>query len=426
MTSTFYSWFELEINYGLLFYPNWELNYYTGNFIFYFLTQIPIFNNIMNYNVKLSTFTKSIMDLYDILYIINDVISLNSFLVYILIDYYFEIILNYTNLNLFIINESINYLTTFVIYDVFSIMIFLDYFYDVFLIINFQTEFIIIYNTMSINLLTNIINILYFFIILVFLLNLLIILNSTFRNNNISIKFNFTLSRFYFYFYNLSKEIRINFELLIQFGFFILFIWIFNLMSYDDLNLEIIELFNLILVYFFLFIIIYLLFKYSFHYFAFLEPTVTEGKSNLFILKQFVRDISNTFALFLRFFLLLFRLNIYDGLDDFLDSYALFFYDFDEDNLLFSSNININDDFNFSNSFDNNNQDKEITLFIFEDLFKNYLLYFFEIIYFFIFILEELFRLSLALYILYLIIFEVHSVNCSYTEDMYIYCKKNN
>jgi hypothetical protein len=197
-------------------------------------------------------------------------------------------------------------------------------------------------------------------------------------------------------------------------------------MSYDDLNLEIIELFNLILVYFFLFIIIYLLFKYSFHYFAFLEPTVTEGKSNLFILKQFVRDISNTFALFLRFFLLLFRLNIYDGLDDFLDSYALFFYDFDEDNLLFSSNININDDFNFSNSFDNNNQDKEITLFIFEDLFKNYLLYFFEIIYFFIFILEELFRLSLALYILYLIIFEVHSVNCSYTEDMYIYCKKNN
>lgn len=178
----------------------------------------------MNYNVKLSTFTKSIMDLYDILYIINDVISLNSFLVYILVDYYFEIILNYTNLNLFIINESINYLTTFVIYDIFSIMIFLDYFYDVFLIINFQTEFIIIYNTMSINLLTNIINILYFFIILVFLLNLLIILNSTFRNNNISIKFNFTLSRFYFYFYNLSKEIRINFELLIQFGFFILFI----------------------------------------------------------------------------------------------------------------------------------------------------------------------------------------------------------
>lgn len=197
-------------------------------------------------------------------------------------------------------------------------------------------------------------------------------------------------------------------------------------MSYDDLNLEIIELFNLILVYFFLFIIIYLLFKYSFHYFAFLEPTVTEGKSNLFILKQFVRDISNTFALFLRFFVLLFRLNIYDGLDDFLDSYALFFYDFDEDNLLFSSSININDDFNFNNSLDNNNQDKEITLFIFEDLFKNYLLYFFEIIYFFIFILEELFRLSLALYILYLIIFEVHSVNCSYTEDMYIYCKKNN
>ena len=35
--------------------------------------------------------------------------------------------------------------------------------------------------------------------------------------------------------------------------------------------------------------------------------------------------------MFLRFFLLLFRLNIYDGLDDFLDSYYIFFIDFDED-----------------------------------------------------------------------------------------------
>lgn len=41
--------------------------------------------------------------------------------------------------------------------------------------------------------------------------------------------------------------------------------------------------------------------------------------------------MSNTFALFLRFFLLIFRLNIYDGLDDFLDSYYIFFIDFDED-----------------------------------------------------------------------------------------------
>jgi len=421
---TCYSWFELEITYGLLFYPNWELNYYSDNFIFYFMSQLPILNNILNYNIKFSNFNKSVIDLYDILYITYDLTTNNSFLLFIVIDYYFEMTLNKVSLNFFYINESINYLTTFLLYDYFSTLMFIDSTYNLLLSNSFQYEFILIYNTISINILNNTINVIYFFINLLLLLNIFIILNISFRNANITIKFNFILNRFYFYFYNLSKEVRINFELLSQFGFFILFIWIFNLMSYDDLNLEIIELFNLILVFFFLFIIIYLLFKYSLHYFAFLEPTVTEGKSNLFILKQFVRDMSNTFALFLRFFLLLFRLNIYDGLDDFLDSYALFFYDFDEDNLLFNSNNYNNNDFNCDNSSDLNQQDKEITLFNFEDLFKSYLLYFFEIIYFFIFILEELFRLSLALYILYLIIFEVHSVNCSYTEDMYFYTKK--
>ena len=80
-----------------------------------------------------------------------------------------------------------------------------------------------------------------------------------------------------------------------------------------------------------MFIIVYLLFKYSIHYFSFLENSVSEGYTVAFITKQMVRDISNTFALLLRFFVLLFRLNIYDGLDDFLDSYYIFFCDFDED-----------------------------------------------------------------------------------------------
>jgi hypothetical protein len=33
-------------------------------------------------------------------------------------------------------------------------------------------------------------------------------------------------------------------------------------------------------------------------------------------------------------------------------------------------------------------------------------------------------RLGLAFYILYLILFEVHSVNCSYVEDNYLKSKK--
>jgi hypothetical protein len=43
---------------------------------------------------------------------------------------------------------------------------------------------------------------------------------------------------------------------------------------------------------------------------------------------------------------------------------------------------------------------------------------------FWAFILEEAFRISLALYITYLIIFEVHSANFSYSEDMYFAAKR--
>jgi len=102
-------------------------------------------------------------------------------------------------------------------------------------------------------------------------------------------------------------------------------------MTYDDTNVEVVETFHSFVIVVFLVFITYLLYRYSTHYFSFLENSVTEGFSVQFIAKQFVRDVSNTFALFLRFFLLIFRLNIYDGLDDFLDSYFIFFIDFDED-----------------------------------------------------------------------------------------------
>ena len=116
-------------------------------------------------------------------------------------------------------------------------------------------------------------------------------------------------------------------------------------MAYNDDEVEFIEMISSSLTSYFLFVILYLLWKYSIHYFAFLEASFIEGKSASFIAKQFVRDISNTFALFLRFFLLLFRLNIYDGLDDFLDSYYIFLCDFDDDTyydellVLFDSNL---------------------------------------------------------------------------------------
>ena len=101
--------------------------------------------------------------------------------------------------------------------------------------------------------------------------------------------------------------------------------------TFDDDNEEFLELFSVGLFYFFLFVLIYFLYRYSKHYFAFLEASLAEGKTLQFILKQFVRDVTGTFGLLLRFFLLLFRANVYDTLDDCLDSYYIFLHDFDED-----------------------------------------------------------------------------------------------
>jgi hypothetical protein len=40
--------------------------------------------------------------------------------------------------------------------------------------------------------------------------------------------------------------------------------------------------------------------------------------------------------------------------------------------------------------------------------------------------LEELARLALALYISFLILFEVHAVNCSFREDNFLESKQGN
>ena len=195
-------------------------------------------------------------------------------------------------------------------------------------------------------------------------------------------------------------------------------------MTFDDLNSECLELFHLFLILIFLFIIFYLLFRYSIHYFAFLENSVSTDFSTSYISKQMVRDLSNTFALFLRFFLLLFRLNIYDGLDDFLDSYYIFFADFEEDSYFDEDTFHTNSFFYFKDNqednvfFHPNEQDW------YDDIYSRYYIIWGKFFMFQFFILEELFRVSLAFYIFYLIIFEVHAVNLSYFEDKFYHFKR--
>jgi hypothetical protein len=271
--------------------------------------------------------------------------------------------------------------------------------------------------TDSIDFLTYLFNTL---IIVIFLLLFFL----TVRNSTLPTPFSFFLFRFGYFSNNFAFENRMQLDWVLTFLIFVLLLWVPLLMTYDDINVEGVELMHTFICLFFVFIIFFLFYKYSIHYFSFLENSVTEGYSSSFIAKQFVRDFSNTFALFLRFFLLFFRLNIYDGLDDFLDSYYIFFIDFDEDS--YSDELFFFQDFFFF--FSDNREDvifyQNMEFEWWGDLYSKYFILFGKFFFFWLFILEEIFRVSLALYISYLIIFEVHAVNVSFNESSFVAIKK--
>ena len=58
------------------------------------------------------------------------------------------------------------------------------------------------------------------------------------------------------------------------------------------------------------------------------------------------------------------------------------------------------------------------------DLFTLYFLVWGKFAYFWLFILEEIARVALALYVTYLVIFEINAVNRSYAEDNYLATKR--
>lgn len=234
------------------------------------------------------------------------------------------------------------------------------------------------------------------------------------------------LARFYYYLYSLAKETRIQFDALLFTILIAVFYFITLLMTFDDDLEESIETMSSFWFSFFLMVVLFLIYKHSYHYFSFLEMSVSEGKSASFIAKQFFRDFVNTFALFLRFAILLFRLNVYDGLDDLYDSYYFFLGDFDDDEYHDDLFFNVFASLNFEND---NNEDRS---FLSEeehdwtaDLFQLYFLVWGKIFFFLFFIVEEILRIALAIYITYLITFDVHAVNCSHIEDFYFFAKKN-
>jgi len=227
------------------------------------------------------------------------------------------------------------------------------------------------------------------------------------------------------YVFWMSRETRTQFEAALKAAFFVLFYFSMMIATFDDDQEEILEFFNGMCFNFFLFMLIFLAYRYSIHFFTFLEASVSEGRTANFVTKQFFKDVMTVASFVLRTLTLMVRLNIYDTVDDLLDSYYIFLGDFDDDeyfaDLFFSMftvmffDTDVNDDRSF---FLEDETD------LAGDLFTLYFIVWGKFSLFLFFVIEEVARVALALYITYLIMFEVHAVNRSYVEDTYFGTKR--
>ena len=230
--------------------------------------------------------------------------------------------------------------------------------------------------------------------------------------------------RFISYLFSASRELRLQLEAMYLLTFIFVIFIAMMIATFDDDQEELFEFFNGLSFYSFVAVFLYFLYKYSIHYFSFLEAS-EGGVRVLGMLRQFAKDAANTFALSLRFGVLMVRLNIYDFLDDAMDSYYIFVCDFDDDEYFSEIFFSV---FSFMFFDSDNNDDRS---FFFEDefdfsldLFSLYFIVWAKFSLFFIFALEEVARVSLAFFIVYLIIFEIQAVNRSYVEDTFIQSKK--
>lgn len=102
-------------------------------------------------------------------------------------------------------------------------------------------------------------------------------------------------------------------------------------MTFDDDQEEMIEFVDTLYFYFFVVLTMYFLLRHSIHFFSFLEATSNGSRDNKFILTQFRADLLALFSFTLRFYMLMFRVNVYDTVEDILDTYYIFVGDFDDD-----------------------------------------------------------------------------------------------
>ena len=233
--------------------------------------------------------------------------------------------------------------------------------------------------------------------------------------------------RFYYYFYSISKDMRLQFETVLQTIIFLALYWSIVILTFDDDQEEAIEFLDTSIFYFFSIVFIYFLYKYSIHYFSFLAASEGIGRNTKFIILQFKADFLNSFSVLIRFYALFFRINIYDFIEDVFDTYYIFIGDFDDDEYLNELFLSLHGTLLFTLD----NYDDRSFLFEDENDFTNDLFYIYFILwgkftFFFIFLLEIVPRITLGFFIFYLVIFEIHGVNQTYKEDIFLLSKRLN
>lgn len=195
-------------------------------------------------------------------------------------------------------------------------------------------------------------------------------------------------------------------------------------MTFDDDQEEMIELVDSLYVYFFIIITVYFVFRNSIHYLSFMEASISEKRSNGFI-SQWRADVANIVSVTFRFYMLIIRVNIYDVVEDVLDTYYVFVGDFDDDEYINELFFSLHGTLFFTMD---NHDDRS---FMYEDesdfsydLYYMYYILWGKFAFFFFFTLEIAGKILLGFYISYLILFEVQAVNVSYQEDNYLLTKR--
>jgi hypothetical protein len=233
-------------------------------------------------------------------------------------------------------------------------------------------------------------------------------------------------TRLSLYFFSISKDNRLQLEAVLVTVLLFTLLSIFNIFSIRDLYEESIESIMLSFFYIFLSIFLFFLCKNSIHYFAFLEASMSNNQTTgIFV--QFGKDAANSFVLCLRFAALMVRLNIYDTVEDLLDTNYVFACEFEDERYCqdilyarFDWAMTEIDCLQHHLSLKPYNQ-----LLNFDSITTYFIIcgYYLTIVFF---LLEAAGRVLLAFFIVYLIIFEMQSINRSYTEDSFINNERSN